>query len=107
MTLLSDVCPTCGRRKPRSLPQNSRYWALLTLAGEKLGHNKHIWHEYFKQKFLPCQILNINGEDKIIPYQTHDLPMHPDINNPQLPNWETYTLNIESWLSERDVYLDD
>lgn len=105
MNMISDVCPTCGRRKPRSVQQNRRYFELLTLAAEKLGHNKDIWHEYFKQKFLPCKIINISGDEKLIPYSTHDLPMHPDPKDPNRPNWETYTLYVESWLSERDVYL--
>ena len=105
MKLISDVCPTCGRRKPRSVQQNRRYFELLTLAGEKLGHNKDIFHEYFKQKFLPSQIINIDGEEKLIPYPTHDLPMHPDINYPDKPNWETYTLQVESFLAENGVYL--
>jgi hypothetical protein len=107
MKMLSEVCPTCGRRKPRSVQQNRRYFELLTLASEKLGHNKNIWHEYFKQKFLPCKIIKIGHEEKLIPYSTSDLPMHPDLNKPNDPNWETYTLYVESWLSERGVYLAD
>jgi hypothetical protein len=105
MNMITDVCHTCGRRKPRSVQQNRRYFELLTLASEKLGHNKDIWHEYFKQKFLPCRIIKIGMEEKLIPYPTHDLPMHPDINNPNKPNWETYTLCVESFLAEHGVYL--
>ena len=103
--LKDDICPTCHRKKTRSVQQNSRYWSLLVIAAEKLGHNKDIWHEYFRQKFLPCKIININGEEKLIPYSTSNLPMHPNINKPSEPNWETYTLYTESWLSERGVYL--
>lgn len=105
MTLLSDVCPTCKRRKPRSVVQNRRYWALLTEAANKLGHTSDIWHEWFKMTLLPRRIIVINGEEKVINYPTHDLPMHPDINDPERPNWETYTMQTEAWLSERGVYL--
>jgi hypothetical protein len=105
MKLISDVCPTCGRRKSRSVSQNRRYFELLTLAGEKLGYSKDIWHEFMKQKFLPSQIINMNGEEKLIPYPTHDLPMHPDLNNSNAPNWEIYTLQVEQFLAENGVYL--
>ena len=103
MTLLSDVCPTCHRRKPRSVQQNRRYWSLLTEAANKLGHTSDIWHEYFKAQFLPRRIVLISGEEKVINYPTHDLPMHPNNNND--PNWETYTIQVEAWLAERGVYL--
>jgi hypothetical protein len=105
MKIINDVCPTCGRRKPRSVQQNSRYWSLLTLAAEKLGYDKNIWHEYMRGKFLPSNIVNMNGEERLINYPTHDLPMHPDIDNPDKPNWETYTLQVESFLAENGVYL--
>ena len=103
MKLLSDVCPTCGRRKPRSVQQNRKYFSLLEKVGGVLGYNKDIWHEYFKQKFLPCKIMNISGEEKLIPYSTANLPMH----GPESPNWDEYTLMVECWLAERGVYLDE
>ena len=105
MTMISDRCPTCGRRKTRSVQQNRRYFELLSLAAEKLGYDKNVWHEYFKSKLLPSRIVIIDGEEKLVRCSTADLPMHPDINKPDEPNWETYTLQTEAWLSERGVYL--
>ena len=102
--ILSDVCPTCGKAKSRSISQNARYWALLTEASERLGeYDKNTWHEYFRQKFLPSKSVNINGEEKLIYYSTANLPMH----GPNIPNWDIYTNQVESWLSERGVYLSD
>ena len=102
--ILSDTCPTCGHTKTRSNRQNSRYWALLQEASEKLGQfNKNVWHEYFRQKFLPSKSININGDERLIYYSTANLPMH----GPNIPNWEIYTNQVESWLSERGVYLSE
>ncbi len=106
MSLLADICPTCGHRKPRSKPQNSRYWALLTKASEKLGHSKDVWHVFLVDKFLPMRIVLICGQEKLIRTSTHNLPMHPDINRPNDPSWETYTLQVEAFLSEHGVYLE-
>jgi hypothetical protein len=103
VSILTDKCPTCGRKKTRSLAQNSRYWDLLTLAAEKLGHSKEIWHEYFKQKFLPMTEIDIKGEVKLIPCSTSNLPMH----GPEKPNWDDYTMKTECFLAMNDVYLCD
>lgn len=75
------------------------------MASERLGHSKDTWHTYLVDKFLPRKVVVICGEEKIIRSSTHDLPMHPDINNPDKPNWETYTLQVEAFLAEHGVYL--
>ena len=72
-----------------------------------MGYSKDILHEWFKQLFLPCTVINICGDEKLIPYQTHNLPMHKNQSDPSEPNWEDYSMNVEVWLSERGVYLDD
>ena len=107
MSLISDVCPTCGRRKTRSVPQNSRYFALLSKASNSMGYSKDILHEWFKQLFLPCKVINIGGTEKIIPYQTHNLLMHKNHDDPDSPNWDDYSMSVEVWLSERGIYLDE
>ena len=103
MSILSFTCPTCGQRKRRSIPQNKRYFALLTAAQDKLGYSSHVIHEYMKQKFLPCKIVHIGNEDKIISGSTADLPMH----GPETPNWDDYSMQVEVFLATQGIYLDD
>ncbi len=108
MPLLTDKCPTCGHRKTRSERQNSRYWAIVRELSLKLGHSPEVWHEYLKRRFLP--VVEVEFPDwttQIIPTSTANLPMHPNPENPDAPNWETYTIQVEHFASENEVYIQD
>jgi hypothetical protein len=104
MPLLTDKCPTCGRKKTRSQHQNSRYWAIVRELSAKLGHSPEIWHEYLKRRFLPMVEVEFpDWTTQIIPTSTANLPMH----GPETPNWDDFTLQVEHFASENEVYIQD
>ena len=103
----SIVCPYCNQKKKRSVPQNNRYWKLIRLMAAKgQDFSADTWHEYFKREFLPMHEVQLpDWTTQLIPTSTADLPMHPDPNDPDAPNWDTYTIQVEAWCAERGIYL--
>lgn len=102
-------CPVCGNRKQRSSGQNRRYWSLIRLMAKKSKEfSAETWHEYFAREFLPMvEIQMPDLTTELVRMSTHDLPMHRDPNDPEAPNWDDYTLQVEAWCAERGVYLPD
>lgn len=107
--MLTDICPVCGNRKKRSPPQNSRYWKLVrAMSAASQEFSAEAFHEYFKRQFLPMLEIDLpDWSTMLIPRSTANLPMHPDPKDPDAPNWETYTLQVERWCAERGVYLQE
>jgi hypothetical protein len=65
------------------------------------------WHEYFANKFLPKREIEMpDMTTRIVRCETRNLPMHPDPENPDAPNWATYTMEVEVYCAERGVYLE-
>ena len=60
-------------KKRRSLEQNSLYWCWLSFIREHTGTSKEALHIYYKSKFLPFHIEEVNGEDVRIYKSTTDL----------------------------------
>ena len=99
-----DKCPTCGRKKPRTSRQNSRYWALVREFGLKYNHTAEVVHEYFKRRFLPMREVEMpDWSTQLLPTSTHDLTM----TKCEGPNREDYTLAVEHFCAESGVYLDE
>ena len=48
--------------KLRSLEQNAAYWRLIGKLVEAAGHDKEVWHEYFKRKVFGTVVTEIDGE---------------------------------------------
>ena len=102
-----QVCPTCGNRKKRSIRQNSRYWLLIRMMATRgKDFSAEVWHTFFKREFLPMIDVQLpDWTTQLVETSTADLPMHPDPNEPDAPNWDTYTLQVEQWCAERGIYL--
>ena len=101
--MFGDRCPTCGRRKTRSTPQNSRYWALLALIAEKVKpkgqqYSSEIWHHFFKDKFLPKMEVTLpSGKQILIKQSTSDL---------SVDEFSDYFDQVEALAGEHGVWLD-
>lgn len=98
--LNEERCPTCHRKKTRTTPQNSRYWALIRKASDQLGQFKaEIWHEYFKRLYLPMREVELpDWSTLLIPISTSKM---------NIKDWNIYTQKVEVWLAERGVYLEE
>ena len=105
----TQLCPTCGIRRKRSIGQNARYWSILRAMAKHSGqYSAEVWHEYFKKLFLPRIERELPDWTTIlIPMSTANLPMEPDPKDPDAPNWRDYTTQVEVWCAERGVYLQE
>ena len=56
--------------KPRTLPQNSYYWAYLSIIEKETGQLATDVHEWAKRKFLPPRFITVNGEELKVPGST-------------------------------------
>lgn len=107
--MITQRCPTCGQKKKRSVEQNSRYWKLVRLmASVSQDFSAETFHEYFADKFLPkLEVTLPDYTTKLVRISTANLPMHPDLENPDAANWDDYTMQVERWCADRGVYLQD
>jgi len=48
--------------KLRSLEQNAAYWRLIGKLVESCGHDKEVWHTFFKRKVFGVEVSEIDGE---------------------------------------------
>ena len=72
------------------------------------GYSAEVWHEYIADKFLPkIEIPMPDWTIRLVRISTSDLPMHPDPENPNAPNWEDYMGEVEVFCAEQGVWLDD
>ena len=99
----SDRCPTCGRRRKRSNPQNALYWALLQqMADQKWNgaqHSRTAFHLYFRGKYLGCDDVKLpNGTTMTIPKSTADL---------DVAEFGDYFDKVQADCAERGIYLAD
>ena len=104
LPILTDKCPTCGRKKTRSLAQNARYFKLLRELSDKLGFDVDVLHEFCKRKFLG--VIDVEMPDwttQTLAVSTAKLPQH----GPEEPNWDSYTLMVEHFAAENGVYLEE
>ena len=97
-----DRCPTCHRRKKRSLDANGRYWLLLHTMAEKRVHGQlfsaDTWHIYYKKRYLGADDYQLpNGQVMSIPRSTADL---------DTPEFNEYMEKVEAHMAEHDVYLE-
>ena len=60
-------------KKNRSIPANGLYWTWLTCLMAETGNDKQDLHEYFKQRFLPMQMITIFGQTGHRSTSTKDL----------------------------------
>ena len=100
--MLTDRCPTCGRKKERSSEQNRRYWKLVALLADKpvQGHNysKESWHEYLKSRFLGSETLELPNQKSLVrTLDTHNLDVDA---------FNRYMHEVEAWAEEHGVWLD-
>ena len=78
---MSRNCPTCGQRlrRERNVEQNALYWRLLNLIASNLRPEGQVFdpkcfHEYYKQKFLPCTDIRLpNGKVVVQTQSTTEL----------------------------------
>ena len=59
--------------KPRTLPQNSYYWAYLSIIEKETGQLATDVHEWAKRKFLPPRFITVNSEQLKVPGSTTTL----------------------------------
>jgi hypothetical protein len=45
------------KKKIRSIPQNKKYWLVLTAIEQETGNDKNDLHEFFKDKYLKKQLI--------------------------------------------------
>ena len=49
-------------KRSRSLEQNALYWKVISAIAEDTGNSKDAVHEWVRQRFLPPELVEINGE---------------------------------------------
>lgn len=64
-------------KKRRTLSQNNLMWAeiewIVAAVGRETGNDKDDLHRFFKSKFLPRRIIEVNGEAREVEPTTTDL----------------------------------
>jgi hypothetical protein len=90
-------------RKPRTLEQNRRYWAILHEISAQPVEGKRFaaesYHEYFKAKFIGKEeVLLPNGEVFNRPISTTTL---------DTSQFDEYRLEIEAWAADHGIQLSD
>jgi len=79
-----------NRKKKRTLNQNSLYWLWINCISDETGNDPKELHEYFSDKYLPKETIEIFGIAKSRPISTTKL------NTVQFTN---YMENIEVFAS--------
>jgi hypothetical protein len=98
-----DRCPTCGRRKRRSIPQNKLYWELVGKCVPFVYNgrrwSKKEWHEYFKDMFIVPEVVSLpDGRSKLC---------DPSSAESDVAEFSVFYAKVEAWCSERGVYLEE
>lgn len=88
----------------RTNAQNAFYWACLSAISEQIRpgkeHSRDVWHEYFKQLFLPTQMIELpNGE------LVEQLASTAKLNKAE---FSTYVEQVLQWGTEHGlIWTDD
>ena len=104
--LRPDICPTCGQRKKRSIPQNARLHKLFTeissnlTAKDGLYHSHQWWKVMMKDHFLGYEPEYRRPDGKVIEV----LRSTADLSVDELNEFMT---QVEMYANERGVYLED
>jgi hypothetical protein len=100
-----SVCPTCGQRKRRSLPQNSRLHSLFMLMQDTLkakdgeSHSAMWWKVMSKSEYLGfTEFRKPDGSVIQVLRSTADCDVS-ELNE--------FMEKVEAYCSKRGVYLDD
>jgi hypothetical protein len=80
----------------RTLKQNALLWSLYKRIGDYIGEHKENLHIYFKSKFLPPKIVEVNNE------QIWDCGSTVDLTTKEMCD---YIFKIHQWASE-NIQLD-
>jgi len=75
-------------RRSRSAEQNARYWAIIGAIADHTGHSKDEIHEYCKQRFLPPRVIEIDGQQVMVPTSTTTL---------STAEFAAYMDQVEAW----------
>ena len=91
--------------KLRSLRANARYWLLIGLIAANVKgrgrrqYHERVWHEYFREKFLTPEEMELPNGRTILRYpSTAKLPHDKFLD---------YMNEVEVWAAERGVILPD
>lgn len=76
----------------RTLKQNALLWALYTRIGDYIGEHKEDLHAYFKSKFLPPRLVEINFE------QIYECGSTADLTTKEMGE---YIFKINQWAIEK------
>ena len=82
-------------KKNRSNEQNSLYWKILEFAEMETGNAKEDLHEFFKAKFLPKRILEIEKDGK-----KYNVEVQNSTTRLNTKEFSEYFKKIELFLSE-------
>lgn len=91
------------RPPKRSIDSNRFYWALLRDISEQQVHGKSfeatIWHIYFKQLFLPDEVINLpDGSISVT---------QPSTTKLNQKTFSEYVDRVTLWAAEHGVVLSD
>jgi hypothetical protein len=87
----------------RTNAQNAFYWACLSAISDQIRpgkeHSRDVWHEYFKQLFLPTRMLELpNGE--LVEQQASTASLNK-------ADFSTYVEQVLQWATERGLTWTD
>ena len=101
----NGVCPTCGRMKKRSNPQNNRLHQLFTLiaanlkAADGLYHHHLWWKVQFKDRWLAYE--ETPRSDGTMIYRMRSTA-ELDVDE-----FNDFMTQVEAWAAENGVWLEE
>ena len=100
-----SVCPTCGQRKRRSLPQNARLHAIFMRVSENVRskdnefHSPMWWKTMMKAQWLGfMEFRKPDGQVIQVLKSTADLDV-AELND--------FMTQVEAFAAQKGIYLDD
>ena len=85
-------------KKPRTLPQNARFHAMVRALSQHTGHSERELKDWFKAEYGPTKRIQVGNQGKVIPLST------TQYNRKQMSE---LTEHVDRVCAENGVYLED
>lgn len=90
-------------REQRSLPQNSRLWALHQLAASATGHSAPEMHEFALCRYFGCKEVNLGGVIRQIPNKRSSAREKLEFNEFMEATESWYASEFGVWLGQGEA----
>ena len=80
----------CRYVKKRTLPQNNLLWKWYEIIGNETGNDKQDLHDFFRERFLPWEEIDVLGKKKKVLTNTSDPKFTTDKMSAYMTNIERF-----------------